>query len=134
MSQLLVWHTHWLFGLVTHSLETFVLLSISHGSLALLHLLGGRTAEALAFLTGSTLVGVLAVAWLVAMLLEVLVCTAIFDELGSARQLVWVLIKRDRLDNVSGEKVHEWLNFMHFFVHHFRDGINADETFQESLT
>ena len=48
-----------------------------------------------------------------AVLLEVLVRAAIFDELGGPGQDIRVGIKRDRLDNIGGEEVHEWLDFVH---------------------
>ena len=64
-------------------------------------MLGGGAAERLAFLGGGTLVGLGTMGRLVAMFLEVLVCATILDELCGTGQLIWVLIKRDRLDNIS---------------------------------
>ena len=54
------------------------------------------------------------------MLLEILVCTAIFDKLCGSRQYIWISIKRDRLNDISRQKMHEWLDFVHLTVHLIR--------------
>lgn len=76
-------------GITCHSLRSFrLLLSVRFPELTVLLLLE------IAWSTfGHT--------WLVSMLLEVLISTAIFDELSSAGQHIWVRIKRYRLNNVG---------------------------------
>ena len=58
------------------------------------------------------------------MFLEVFVSAAVFDELGSSRQQIWILIEGDWLNDIGGEEVHEWLYFMHLSVHRLWHCIN----------
>ena len=53
-----------------------------------------------------------------AMFLVVLVSTAIFHKLSSSWQHIWVCLESDWLDNISREKVHERLDFVHLRLHH----------------
>ena len=67
------------------------------------------------------------------MLLEVLVRTAIFDKLCCSGQHVWILVKRDRLNNIGREQVHQWLNFVHFCVHRGWNGVIWSERLKHCL-
>ena len=48
-----------------------------------------------------------------AVLLEVLVSSSIFDELRGAGQHVRVRVESDWLNDIGGEEVHEGLDFVH---------------------
>ena len=67
------------------------------------------------------------------MLLEVLVCPSILYELRGSGQYIWIGIKRDWLDHVGGEQVHQRLDRVHFRVHLRRDGVVRSEALEQCL-
>ena len=65
--------------------------------------------------------------------LEVLVGSAIFNELGGAWKNIRVCIERDRLNHVGGEQMHEGLHLVHLTLHTLRHRVLHSETFQQGL-
>ena len=68
------------------------------------------------------------------MLLEVFVSSAIFNELGGARQHVWVGVEGDRLNDIGGQEVHKGLDLMHLVGHHGGHGIDHREGLEEGFS
>ncbi len=65
---------------------------------------------------------------LLSMLLEVLICASIFDELSCTWQYIRISIERDRLNDISGEQVHQGLDIVHLIGHLLRYRVLHAET------
>ena len=69
-----------------------------------------------------------------AVFLVVLVSTAIFHKLSSSGQHIWVCLESDWLDNISREKVHERLDFVHLRLHHLWYFVHRCKAFQKGIS